>query len=186
MRARISRRLRDRRGFSLGELMLTLAILLLVTGMLANIIPVAKDVMDRTVDAANARTLLSTTVTVLRDELSIAQRVEEKNDTEVYYISGKTGAKNKIFPGAAGESIQIQEYLDRDGLSLASDATRPLVSDAAATGELRTTYTGIAYNEANGVYEITGLQVVKNGNSVIGPMDLEIRNIQKKLAEGHH
>ena len=73
-------------GFTMGETLATVLILLMVAGVVATGIPAALNVYRNAVDAANAQVLLSTTINALRDELSTAWDVKKSNDTTITYM----------------------------------------------------------------------------------------------------
>lgn len=66
----IMRKLKGKSGFSLAETLLAVLILLLVSVIVANGIPMAKNVYNNVLIGSNAQLLLSTGVTALRNELS--------------------------------------------------------------------------------------------------------------------
>lgn len=72
----IKKKLKSKAGFSLVELLLTTAIMLLVASVVARGIPAAQRVYRRTVDVANAQVLLSTAMIVLRDDVSFATEIK--------------------------------------------------------------------------------------------------------------
>ncbi len=145
---------RNNAGFTLAEVLITVLILLIVTAIVATGMPMAQDAFDRAVDAANAETLLSTTVTILRGELSEAQ-----------YISG-TGTRSLVYRSRGGVRTTLSST---DGTPIqintgAGDV--PLVTSETATERLHTEFADISYNDATGVFTVTDLCVVKNGAAV--------------------
>ena len=75
-------KLKEKRGFTLAEMLITMLILLMVSSVVAMGVPSAVRAYSKVVDAANAQLLLSTTVTQLRRELSLAKGVKlESNGT---------------------------------------------------------------------------------------------------------
>ena len=66
------KKIRDAHGFTLAETLLAVLILLMVSGIVAAGIPVAKKAYEKVVLAADAQLLLSTTVAELRDEIGTA------------------------------------------------------------------------------------------------------------------
>ena len=164
-------KLKSRSGFTLAETLLAILILLLVSSIVAQGIPVARNVYNRVVLGANAQVLLSTTVTALRDELGTAWDVTAGTDNSLTYFSADIGSRSKLWVDTATNTIQIQEYVATDGLN--TDTThsvgspRALVSEKAATRELRVTY-----NEAtcaDGVVTIKGLGVYRDTGE--GPLE---------------
>ena len=107
-------------GFSFAELMLTMLILALMTGMAATGIPVVKNTYQRAVDTANAETYLNTTMIALRSRLCVSSEVtgiKDKNDNPVspLYLDPKIGyyqIRN------SDKGIQIEQYL---GMTIDTD-----------------------------------------------------------------
>ena len=166
-------KLKSRSGFTLAETLLAILILLLVSSIVAQGIPVARNVYNRVVLGANAQVLLSTTVTALRDELGTAWDVTAGTGTDnksLTYFSADIGSRSKLWVDTATKTIQIQEYVTTDGLNTETasvGSARALVSEKAATRELRVTY-----NEAtcaNGVVTIKGLGVYRDTGE--GPLE---------------
>ena len=62
MMKNLKRRLRSKKGFTLAEVFIALLIMLMVSAVVAAGIPAASKAYDKTVTAANAQTLLSTTL----------------------------------------------------------------------------------------------------------------------------
>ena len=161
-------RLKDRRGFSLAETLLAVLILLLVSVVVATGMPAATNAYNKVILGANAKTMLSTTVTALHDEIGTAWQVENSSDeTSLTYFNGSTGAKSKI---SSGENlpIRIQDYMSmNDDLIHSSDATvgreHDLVSGASFKPEMYVTFESISY--ADGIVTITGLKVCKTSDN---------------------
>lgn len=101
-------------GFSLAETLMAVLILLLVASVVAAGIPAAVNAYTKAVDAANAQTLLSTTVNALRSELSTAWGVEISppgHTDEIYYYSSRTGSKTRLYIDSTRNTIVIQDYI---------------------------------------------------------------------------
>lgn len=132
-------RLNSQSGFTLAETLLAVLILLLVSGIVATGIPVAKNVYDKTIVAANAQVLLSTAVAALKDELGTAWDVNLINNGKIItYFSADTGARTKI--DLSGNTIKIQDYTEVDGLIVTTDsgvgAERQLISEKSMSDDL--------------------------------------------------
>jgi len=171
------KKLNSSRGFTLAEVLIAVLILLMVTAVVAGGIPVASNAYHKVVDAANAQVLLSTTMTELRDELSLATGVTvENNGKSVTYKSGSTGSTSRIATDSAG--VQLSEYLDAEFADIRpASADRPLVSDKAATSKLHTEFTSIAYDPGTGLFTVTGLKVYKDSREVAGVASYIIRTV---------
>jgi len=157
-------KLKSRSGFTLAETLLAILILLLVSSIVAQGIPVARNVYNRVVLGANAQVLLSTTVTALRDELGTAWDVTAGTDNKsLTYFSADIGSRSKLWVDATTNTIQIQEYVATDGLNTETasvGSAHALVSEKAATRELRVTYSTAKCE--NGVVTIGGLGVYRD------------------------
>lgn len=195
------RKLHKTGGFTLTELMATMVILLLVAGIVAAGIPAAARAYVKVVDAANAQVLLSTTMTVLRDELGQATKVNVASTTTgegdgavteytITYRGGNTGSETVLENGTNG--IVIREYLDdafdpTDGMSDEMKEAienarngRPLVTAAAAgrlrsSDSLRTSFGRVDY--ADGLFTIHDLTVWKDGLEAAKMEQYQIRAV---------
>ena len=87
------KRLKNRSGFTLVELLMTVMILLLATAIVVAGVPAAINVYYDAVDAANAQTLLSTTMIRLRDEFCTATEITVSGDAITYRDSDGHGAR---------------------------------------------------------------------------------------------
>ena len=170
---RASNKARSRSGFTLAETLLTVLILLLVSGIVATGVPVAQNVFNKTIVAANAQVLLSTAVSTLRDELGTAWDVKADGNA-ITYNSADTGAPARIYleTTTTPAVIKLQEYApwaaigtpaeDKKDNKIASE--HPLVSEALSTKQkLSLVYTSVTC--ANGVATFTGLAVYHNGST---------------------
>ena len=168
-------KLRNQRGFSLAETLLAVLILLLVSTIVATGMPVAVNVYEKTVLSANAQSLLSTTVSALRDELGTAWNVEVEGNTGTYY-SADTGNRSEL--KMDGGTITLTEFLSIDllkptvnaeegegerGSSNSIERMRTLIPNATLTRDLDISYQSVTYS--NGVVVFTNLQVTPKGKS---------------------
>lgn len=142
MRQRAKNRIRSRLGFTMAELLLTVMILAIATGLVAAGIPLAVRVYDKVVDSANAQVMLSTGMTVLRDELGMAYDVQTLSDTKVAYTSGRTGGECiiQLNDGEGGDRRVLISEQKGDGTSAGA---RELVY--TANSRLRMTYDKVEY-----------------------------------------
>ena len=108
MRTVLKKLRKNRGGFSLAETLIAILILLMVSAIVGGAIPTASTVYKKTVDAANAQILLSTTLTELRDELSTASNITVSDDTTVSYRNG-SGYWQIVLVKKSGNSITIGE-----------------------------------------------------------------------------
>lgn len=159
-------KLREKNAFTLAETLITVLILLMVSAVVAGGVPAAANAYRKAVDAANAYSLLSTTINALRDELSTAWNVSVSENTITYY-SSDTGSQSTI--SVSGNDIILQQYNDWSNEYLDSTSNvskpdaRPLVTDAAKIkGKLSVTYSGVTFDEDAGIITFTGLGVSNN------------------------
>lgn len=183
-------KLKSRAGFTLAETLLAVLILLLVSGIVATGVPVAKNVYEKTVVAANAQVLLSTTITALKDELGTAWDVA-KDDTDagkITYFSADTGALATIDITETG--IMIQDYAIVAGMNTAAEANgevRRLISAKAATSDLFVTIPDLgedSISTEDGVVTIKNLTVCRGSTeNIMAKLDtLQIRPVNIKTA----
>lgn len=148
---RLKDRKRGRSGFTLAETLITVLILLMVSGVVAAGIPSAANALEKAVDGANAQVLLSTTMTILRDELgtAYADSIEIVDSGSGISYTNSEGFGSVIRKGTAG--ITLNDSL--------------LVSEQAATKGLYATFKSISY--AAGVVAVTDLKVMRGENAVV-------------------
>lgn len=172
MRAKVKRVLRSNGGFTLAELMLTILILVMVSVVVANGIPAARNAYEKVVLASNAEVLLSTAVSTLRNELGTAQNVKLGTDeaaqegTILTYRSMARGAYSRIFV-EQGKGIRFQRYYTDSTIDIPvppSDA-EPLISEKTATADLYVTYTSAEYNPETHIITIHNLSVDRRNGS---------------------
>ena len=161
---------RNKNGFTLAETLLAVLILLMVSGIVATGIPVARNAYEKVVLAANAQLLLSTTVAELRDEIGTAWDVEVNEEGQVSYFSATTGAKTTLSLKKEGNppGIWIQDYAssvqDKDKAeSTAYGTERPLVTDAASAKNLYAAYSSVTIT--GNVIQFQGLKVYRRSNN---------------------
>lgn len=182
MRMNRNRRKRRKSGFTLSETLIAILILLMVSAIVAGAIPTASNVYIKTVDAANAQLLLSTTITKLRDELSTAKRVVSYSASTIEFYNEHGARKIVVVAKASSYPEGINGpgvWVYPENTDTTSDATYGspyrLVSQQAATSDMYVSleFTGVS----DGVITIgsdqegsTGrIQVKKEntGNSVL-------------------
>lgn len=160
-------------GFTLTETLIAVAVLVIITAVLAGVLPIALRAYRDTVDGANAQLLLSTTMTALRNELSEASGIEASagGSASVLY-ENRRGCRTVLSNSADG--ICLHEYPDPaeqpDGIE------RLLVSKEAATSRLHAEFETIRYDRSSGLVTVSQI-VIKNreGRVLDGPQDLVIR-----------
>ena len=126
------RKQRNNAGFTLAEMMLAVLILLMVAAIVAGGMPMARRAYEDAVDAANAQTLLSTTATMLRGELSEAKYLSGSGTNALNYLSG-SGLRTTL-SSEAGSPIHIA----------CGSINEPLVTTEAQTARLHTEFGSIS------------------------------------------
>ena len=172
----MKRKLKKQSGFTLAETLLAVLILLLVSGIVAEGVPVAKNVYEKVFIGANAQALLSTTAARLRDELGTAWDVSVGADKKtISFYSADTGAKAKIYLSTTDTNnpIRITEYKNEELLGqINAEIDQALISKAASenTG-LRVEYSEVSYNA--GIVTFKGLKVYRKDDNTqpIATMD---------------
>lgn len=165
MRMIIRKTRRNRAGFSLAETLIVILILLMVSAIVGAAIPTASTVYKKTVDTANAQLLLSTTMTVLRDELNAAKNISVSSDkTEITFISGITGNKS-IIKCSPQKGLEITVYASDQNNAQLKPETRLLVSEKASTSGMILTCSFSSSSLDKGMIVVEGIAVQKSGYS---------------------
>ena len=175
------RKQNSNRGFTLAETLMAVLILLLVSLIVANGMPAARDAYQKVVLTANAQTLLSTAVNALRDEVGTAWDVRPVpgDTTALTYMSSDTGARSKIYvteDDTYGNIIMLEENAELKDLGIIEQEknTRPLVQDgtSAGTSNLAVSYGSLEIKEdANGKSVIfKGLKVTCKEGDTLRPL----------------
>jgi prepilin-type N-terminal cleavage/methylation domain-containing protein len=173
--------LKNHRGFTLAETLMTILILLMASAIVGAAIPAAANAYQKSVDAANAQVVLSTTITRLRDQLSTAGNTKV-NGTAITYKSGKSGESGTAClmmlnsptiivykgPYSALHSETLSDYMINDTVTCYD-----LLSKEAVTGNLVISYTGISKSGHTIIFE--NLVVKKGENNLTEPRNVSIR-----------
>ena len=174
------KKLKKKTGVTLGETLVTILILLMVSSVVAGGIPSALSAYSKAIDAANAQVALSTTLNALRREFSSAWDVRMgSTNTELRYFKADTGALTKL--SMVDGVIKVQDYVSYDGEGNELMTPYNLVSEKAAAGNLRVSYDLAAVND--GVVTFSGVKVVKaTDNATVAELDsLSVRLITGEL-----
>ena len=177
MGKRIKKRVSSKKGFTLAETLVAILILLMVTAIVAAGIPVAANAYEKVVLAGNAQTLLSTTMTRLRDELGTATNItvtKDNNDRYIIDYTGDTGRNSRIeFSSENGSENPIGIYLTENA-GATNSYKHLLVTEQAATKSLYATYGSVTYS--NGILTVNDLQVktIKDNKVITETAKVEI------------
>lgn len=185
---------RSSAGFTLAETLMAILILMMVSVIVANGVPAARNAYDKVVVGANAKVLLSTTISALRDELSTARNITVGSDNKsVTYFSADDGATAKIY--LDGNIIMLQEYIDDNPIPSTSGTAallrnvepRALVAKKAATADMFVRFSEVSLSKSQtggtdfDTITFTGLEVCRASDSdkALASVDtLTIRLIQ--------
>ena len=181
----IKRKLNIKKGFTIAEMLVAIIILLMVSSIVAAGIPVAREAYEKIVLTSNAEVLMSTAITALRNELGTAKDIEADGSQIVYYNSAR-GSTSKIF--TEDSDIKIQRYFSNTGLSQNSNKVNLLMHLAEGVknddlSNFHVVFSGISYDEENGVIKVTDLTVYHKTRSLL-KRNISIRVIsQEKITE---
>ncbi len=165
---KLDQKKKDNRGFSLSELLVTVIIVSLLSVMIVTGVRTALYSHRKVTEEANAEVLLSTCVTMLRNELSTATDIQVLNEKTIIYQKGGSGIKSSLRSGVSGSAVSTtdpeQIYHGSVGMNSESGAEKIdnellLISPVTATEGLFISYKEIAYTD--GVVTVTGLSVRK-------------------------
>lgn len=178
---KIMNKLKSDIGFTLAETLMTVLILLMVSGVVAGGVPSAVQAYAKAVEAANAHVALSTTVNALRRELSTAWSVTcTEGSNEVRYFNSATGAQTRLYKD--GNLIKVQDFLNYSGTETEKNIDHDLVSETAVTKKLEVTYGSVSLKDDD-VVHFTGLTVKTKTGTVIETIDdLYIRVLTNHLS----
>lgn len=166
MKQKLLHKLNNRRGFSLTEMLATVLIMGFVGIIITTGAATVQRVYRKVVAHANAQTALTTTITLMKDQLAFA-------DPERITVSGTTiSFKNlnsgeqtiTLNPGTASGTANrgfTLTYTAGDGTGTASTTTLPLLSDSAITSDLCVCFdgdgSGFSWDSATQVITVTNL-----------------------------
>ena len=154
-------------GFTLAEVLVACIIIVLLTAVGARGISTAAHAYFNVIDRANASTLLSTSLSELRNELSVATNVSI-DDNSIVYRSERSGNESKIKNGADNSGIVVSEYINN-----VDSFDRLLVTSKAATEKLHCEYENVKYE--NGAITIYNVKIIKNGTVLINRPEYVIK-----------
>ena len=146
-------------GFTLAEVLVACIIIVLLTAVGARGISTAAHAYFNVIDRANASTLLSTSLSELRNELSVATNVSI-DDNSIVYRSGRSGNESKIKNGTDDSGIVVSEFVNNTNYF-----DRLLVTSQAATEKLHCEYESVSY--ADGVIIINNISVIKDDKTLV-------------------
>lgn len=158
-------------GFTITELLVALLVVTMVSIIVATGVPSAINAYRGVVASSNAQVALSTTTTVLRDELGMATGVTSNSGTDGDF------AVNTYTCGEGYKANITSDSSHRGPVKTAADDRLPagengkswaLVPDSefvTSQGNLRVEFDPITYNKSEHAFKVSNLRVVdENGN----------------------
>ena len=175
MLRQIKQKTKDHSAFTIAETLVAILILLMVSSVVAAGIPAARNAYENVEMTANAELLLSSTISTLRNELSLAKDVKIKDITvtegesdndysdAIEYVSPYTGSGSQIYKHSDGV-IMFNRYANTD-MSIASGKPERLIAPELSTKVgLEITYKSVS--KKNGYILFEDLEVT-NGIRIL-------------------
>ena len=164
-------RLRRKRGFSLMETLLAAGIMVLMTLMMSSILNTAIVAYTGVVSNSNADMLLSTTLTVLRDELDSARDISVSEDGScISYTDSNTGAYGKIYSlSAAPDTVTAAENGEKTqepGIYMLKYTQTPYPV-VTPTDSLHIVYGSVLYSKASGKIIFENIRVIDGADGTV-------------------
>lgn len=174
MKQKLLHKLNKRQGFSLTEMLATVLIMGFVGIIITTGAATVQRVYRKVVAHANAQTALTTTITLMKDQLAFADPESIGNGSETGTVFGNSQTivfKNlnsgeqtiTLNPGTASGTANrgfILTYTAGDGTGTSS-TTLPLLSDSAITSDLCVCFdgtdSGFSWDSATQVITVTNL-----------------------------
>lgn len=183
----MARRLKAQQGFSLMEMLAVIVVMTLVGIMMATGIPAAQRAYLGAVDAANAESVLFTTVEQLRSKLSTAGKTvnanpeSEKTGRVIVSYEDVSSDVNTSIVQVKNEGIYIDRWSSIDDESVVPEREKliPAPLEAGAKDQLIVQFksgglAGIFPKEA-GLFTIKGLEVIREGETEpLAELDTEV------------
>lgn len=137
MKQKLLHKLNKRQGFSLTEMLATVLIMGFVGIIITTGAATVQRVYRKVVAHANAQTALTTTITLMKDQLAFAdpESIMESGTTISFQNLNSGEQTITLNPGTANRGFTLT-YTAGDGTGTASTTTLPLLSDSAITSDL--------------------------------------------------
>lgn len=137
MKQKLLHKLNKRQGFSLTEMLATVLIMGFVGIIITTGAATVQRVYRKVVAHANAQTALTTTITLMKDQLAFAdpESIMESGTTISFQNLNSGEQTTTLNPGTANRGFTLT-YTAGDGTGTASTTTLPLLSDSAITSDL--------------------------------------------------
>lgn len=172
------KKLSDKKGFTLAEVLMAVLILSLLGTIIAAGMPSALGAYRKITDIANAQALLSTTTNALRNRLDLADKISVDDTAKTLSFRSVEGGECVISSEANG--VNIQEYVDykigAEGSETTTEHKRLLVSEEASAKNLQISFDSVAYSELNGTITFSGIKVRKKDAA---PTDSDLTSLDE-------
>lgn len=167
MKQKLLHKLNNRRGFSLTEMLATVLIMGFVGIIITTGAATVQRVYRKVVVHANAQTALTTTITLMKDQLAFADPESiTGSGTTISFQNLNSGEQTITLnpgtdSGTANRGFTLT-YTAGDGTGTASTTTLPLLSDSAITSDLCVCFdtdatSGFFWDPATQVITVTNL-----------------------------
>lgn len=158
------KRLRDQRGFTIAETMVSLLIMSFICLAIGSGVPALQRLYEQVILISDAQIALTTTVTLMSDELRFATDVESPaaNGGSTPFVSGNNGYRSYFQNYTITDSNHSIKLICEK--SPENRETIDLMSEAALAKRLGVRFTSYSYNDATGLWTIKGLEVVDRWN----------------------
>lgn len=165
----LKRKLKTEKGFSLGEALVAILILLMATSIVAGGVPLAANAYHKIVDTSNAEVLLSTSMMNLRSNISVAGPESiETSGSAISYLDTSSWYRYEI-KSVEGDGIKVT--VKSGNVS----ATTPLVAIQDSMDGLYVYFDGVDYDNSNGIVTFNDMAVYKGPDAITSPSAFSIR-----------
>lgn len=164
------RKLKENKGSTLPELLMTVLIIALIGSAMGGGLVVVQRCYRQFTERAHAATLLSTTATLLKDNLEYATALTA-GDNSVSFVNANTKARARLSWTAAEGIVLCYESGSADDGAAVGEGTRTsagrktaLVSEAGLTDTLYTSFDSISFRterDGRGLITVKGLAVYR-------------------------
>lgn len=171
---KMKKKLTQSSGFTLAETLITVAIISLVCAGLVNVSGVVRNIYIKITRQADAETLLATTVTAMKADLSETNNVELKDGKVEYIYSLSRGYRMKY------------SFDETHGIMVipVDDETKamPLVTGKTMTLDMHTELgeKGVRYDPATHVFTFTVNVVEKGKEELVASRTVNVRAVNKQ------
>ena len=163
------RKLRTEGGFTLVEMLCTVAVLLLVSALMVVGVRLAVKTLKKSVMASESRVLCSTLRELVNDELRYSGTVNTANDGTISFFSQNYGGENAAFT------------TDAEGHVLLNG--KKVLADRAYPYAMRASVMLTSYDSVTLTFEATVTVTDEEGNEMIST-DFEVKQLNQPADSG--